>query len=305
MKTVRTLQKHSMANRQAFVGILLYAPAILIILAIVIYPMIYALQMSFTNYRPTLAKVTLVGLKNYVDLFRDVKFWQSLGRSLVFTFGSLFPQIILGLAMASLLNHPLLRWKMLFRGLAITPWLIPTVAVAMIFRWMFHDLYGILNYILVDLGFISSPKAWIAQQGSAMFLLIIANVWRGTPLMITMFLAGLQGIPADLYESAQVDGANAWTRFRKITLPLLMPVIMVSGILRFVWTFNFFDLPWVMTGGGPSESTQTTPIYAFRKAFSSYRMGEGSAITIVLFLILVVFSVCYFRLKKYQEKLYN
>lgn len=184
-----------MANRQAIVGTMLYAPAILIILAIVIYPMVYALQMSFTNYRPTLAKVSLVGFKNYVDLFRDVKFWQSLGRSLVFTFGSLFPQIILGLAMASLLNHPLLRWKMLFRGLAITPWLIPTVAVAMIFRWMFHDLYGIINYLLVDLGLIESPKAWIAQQGSAMFLLIIANVWRGTPLMITMFLGNSSVTP--------------------------------------------------------------------------------------------------------------
>ncbi|MGE4584727.1 MAG: carbohydrate ABC transporter permease [Sphaerochaeta sp.] len=294
-----------MAKKQSRVGILLYAPAIILILAIVIYPMIYALQMSVTNYRPTLAKVSIVGMKNYVILLEDIKFWQSLGRSLVFTFGSLIPQIVLGLAMASLLNNPLLKWKMLFRGLAITPWLIPTVAVAMIFRWMFHDLYGIINYLLVDLGFIDSPKAWIAQQGSAMFLLVLANIWRGTPLMITMFLAGLQGIPLELYESAQVDGANAWFQFRKITLPLLMPVVMVSGILRFIWTFNFYDLPWVMTGGGPSESTQTTPIYAFRKAFSSYRMGEGSAITIVLFIILVIFSISYFKIKKYQDKIYN
>lgn len=305
MKNTRTLQRYSMARRQSISGMLLYAPAILIILAVVIYPMVYALQMSFTNYRPTLSKISIVGFKNYLDLFKDNKFWQSLGRSLVFTFGSLIPQIALGLMMASLLNHPMLKWKMLFRGLAITPWLIPTVAVAMIFRWMFHDLYGIINFMLVDIGVLQSPKAWIAQQSSAMFLLIIANVWRGTPLMITMFLAGLQGIPVELYESAQVDGASRWDRFKKITFPLLTPVIMVSGVLRFIWTFNFYDLPWVMTGGGPAEATQTSPIYAYRKAFSSYRMGEGSAITIVLFLILVIFSVFYFKLKKYQEKIYN
>lgn len=284
-------------------GLLLYLPSILIILFVVVYPMVFAFQMSFTNFRPTLAKVSFVGFANYIMLFKDPLFLQSLGKSLFFTIGSLVPQLILGLVMASLLNHPKLKWKMLFRGLAITPWLIPTVAVAMIFRWMFHDIYGIANYILMHLGLIDAPKAWMAQEGAAMFLLVLANVWRGTPLMITMFLAGMQSIPSDLYEAAQVDGANALTRFFKITLPLLMPVIMVSGILRFIWTFNFYDLPWVMTGGGPGTATQTTPIYAYRRAFSSYRMGEGSAITIILFLILLVFSFGYFKLKSYQDKI--
>jgi ABC-type sugar transport system permease subunit len=175
----------------------------------------------------------------------------------------------------------------------------------MIYRWMFHDLYGILNYILVWIGILPRPIPWIAREGTAMFILILANVWRGTPLMITMFLAGLQGIPADLYEAAEVDGASAWRRFRSITLPLLTPVIMVSGILRFIWTFNFYDLPWVMTGGGPSGSTQTAPIYAYRRAFSGYRMGEGSSITILLFIILVLFAVIYFRARNYQNRLYK
>ena len=259
--------------------------------------------MSFTNYRPSNPKMDFVGFSNYVKVLTDSRFWNAVMRSLVFTFGSLIPQIAIGLAMASLLNHPRLRWKTLFRGLAIAPWLVPTVAVAMVFRWMFHDLYGIMNYILMDVGLIGAPKAWIANETTAMFLLILANVWRGTPLMITMFLAGLQGIPAELYEAAQVDGANAWKRFWSITFPLLMPVVMVSGVLRFIWTFNFYDLPWVMTGGGPAEATQTTPIYAYRSAFSSYRMGEGSAITIILFAFLIVFSAAYFILKRYQEKL--
>lgn len=286
-------------------GMILYLPAILIIFGVVIYPMMYALVMSFTSYSVRKPVMEYVGAANYAKILSDRSFWEAVGRSLVFTVGSLVPQIILGLAMAVLLNHPRLRCKTLFRGLMITPWLVPTVAVAMIFRWMFHDVYGIVNYSLMSIHAISAPVAWIANQHTAMFILILANIWRGTPMLVTMFLAGLQGISSDLYEAAEIDGANAWARFAKITFPLLMPVVMVSGVLRFIWAFNFYDLPWVMTGGGPAESTQTTPIYAYRRAFSSYRMGEGSAITIILFVILIIFAAIYFVLKNRQEKMYE
>lgn len=286
-------------------GTLLYLPAIIIIFGIVIYPMIYALIMSFTSYTVRKPVMDFIGFTNYAAILSDIEFWSAVGRSIVFTVSSLFFQIVLGLAFAVLLNHPRLRCKMLFRGLAITPWLVPTVAVAMIFRWMFHDLYGVMNYALVDAHLINSPKAWLAGETSAMLILILANIWRGTPMLITMFLAGMQGIPSDIYEAGYIDGANAWMRFYRLTLPLLMPVVMISGVLRFIWTFNFFDLPWVMTAGGPAQATQTTPIYAFRSAFSSYRMGEGSAITIILFIILIIFAAIYFLLKRHQDKVYN
>jgi ABC-type sugar transport system permease subunit len=305
MKNEKLNKLHRMNHMMSIQGFCLYVPAIVLILCVVIYPMIYALQMGFTNYRPTIAKTSFVGINNYKMILKDSSFWKSIYRSLFFTVGSLFPQIILGLMMAHLLNHPMLKWKMFFRGLAITPWLVPTVTVAMVFRWMFHDLYGIVNYILIWLHLLLEPFPWLAKEGSAMFILIVANVWRGTPLMITMFLAGLQSIPADLYEAAEVDGANIWVRFWRITLPLLMPVVMVSGILRFIWTFNFYDLPWVMTGGGPSGATQTAPIYAYRRAFSGYRMGEGSSITILLFFVLVLFAITYFKVRNYQNKLYK
>jgi len=283
-------------------GMLLYMPAILIIIGIVFYPMFYAFIMSFTSYSMRKPVMNFIGFVNYINIFKDKSFWQAVWRSLLFTVGSLIPQIILGLAIASLLNHPRLRCKMLFRGLAIIPWLIPTVSVAIIFRWMFHDIYGIMNYMLMGLKLIDQPKAWISNGTSAMIILILANIWRGTPMMTTMFLAGMQGIPSELYEAGHIDGANAWRRFYKITLPLLMPVVMISGVLRFIWIFNYYDLPWVMTGGGPAESTQTTPIYAYRRAFSSYKMGEGSAITIILFLILIMFSIIYFAMKQRQDK---
>jgi ABC-type sugar transport system permease subunit len=299
-KTIRQL-----SYRMSIQGFLLYIPAIFLILGIIVYPMIFAIQMSFTNYRPNVIQVSVVGFRNYSTILQDLRFWRAIWRSLFFTVGCLVPQIILGLIMASLLNNPLLKCKMLFRGLAIIPWLIPTVAVGMIFRWMFHDLYGIINYILVIVGIFNTPYAWMANGNSAMFVLILANIWRGTPLMITMFLAGMQGIPPDLYEAAMVDGANGRVRFFRITLPLLIPVIMVSGIIRFIWTFNFYDLPWVMTGGGPGDATQTTPIYAYLRAFSGYRMGEGSAISVLLFIVLVFFAAIYFVVRRYQEKLYK
>lgn len=305
MKKETTSVHQALEKRMAKQGVLLYLPALLVIFLVIAFPLVYALVMSFTNYRPTLKVTSFIGFANYVLILSDQKFWAAMGRSLFFTVTSLSMQIVLGLLMASLLNHPRLKCKMLFRGLAITPWLIPTVTVAMVFKWMFNDLYGILNYILIDLHLISEPYAWMSYGWSAMLVLILANIWRGTPLMITMFLAAMQGIPADYYEAAKVDGASSWYAFKKITFPLLLPVVMVSGVLRFIWTFNFYDLPWVMTQGGPAEATQSTPVYAYKRAFSSYRLGEGSAISIILFVVLIIFAVVYFKAKKMQDKIYK
>lgn len=302
---MRKTSARQLEKRMGMQGMLLYLPAIIIIMGIVFYPVIYAFIMSFTSYRVSKPIMNFVGFKNYIKVLNDSGFWDSVGRSLLFTFGSLIPQMVLGLAMATLLNHKRLRCKMLFRGLAITPWLVPTVAVAMIFRWMFNDLYGIINYMLMDLNVIQKPFAWMSSPSGAMFVLILANVWRGTPMLLTMLLAGMQGIPEDLYEAGQTQGANAWQCFMNITLPLLMPVMMISGVLRFIWTFNFYDLPWVLTGGGPAEATQTTSVYAFRRAFSSYRMGEGSAITMILFVILIAFATLYFYLRNKQDSIYR
>lgn len=292
----------SRQRREGMEGVLLYAPSLLVILFIVIYPIAFAVYLSTYYYHLIqLNQSHFVGLANYGRILSDPEFWASIGRGLIFTFGSLIPQIVFGLAVAQLLNHPRLRWKTLWRGLAIMPWLVPTVTVAIIFRWMFNDIYGIVNYGLVGLGLIKTPVPWLARQGLAMLILIIANVWRGLPLMVVMFLAGLQGIPADLHEAARVDGASPLQSYFRITLPLLMPVVMIAGILRTIWIFNYYDLPWVMTRGGPAGSTETPPVYAYLRAFSGYRLGEGSTITVLLFLILVVFALLYFRLRRGAE----
>jgi ABC-type sugar transport system permease subunit len=286
-------------RRESVEGIALYAPSLLIIFFIVIYPIAYAGYLSTWYYHLVkLNERRFVGLENYLRILSDPEFWGSLAKGLFFTFGSLVPQIVIGLVMAQLLNHPRLRFKTLWRGLMVTPWLVPTVTVAIIFRWMFHDIFGIVNYLLVWLGIFQAPFPWLAKPGYAMLVLIVANVWRGVPLMVTMFLAGLQGISPELYQAALVDGAGRWQTYARITLPLLAPIILIAGILRTIWIFNFYDLPWVMTRGGPAGSTETPPVYAYLRAFSGYRIGEGAAITILLFVILMVFAFAYFWLRK-------
>jgi multiple sugar transport system permease protein len=293
--------KRSLWN-EGIEGVLLYAPSLLIIFFIVIYPIGFATYLSaFYYHLVKLNQTHFVGLDNYISILTDPEFWLALSNGMVFTFGSLVPQIVLGLAMAQLLNHPDLKWKTFWRGLMIMPWLVPTVTVAIIFRWIFNDIYGIANHVLIGTGVISEPYAWLADKKLAMTILIVANVWRGLPLMVVMFLAGLQGIPHDLYQAARVDGASSWQSYVKITLPLLAPIILIAGILRTIWIFNFFDLPWIMTMGGPAKATETPPIYAYLRAFSGYRLGEGAAITMLLFLILMAFAFVYFWLRKRSE----
>ena len=289
------------SRREEVEGLALYAPSLAIIFFVVLYPIAYAVYLSFQSYHLVrLADVHYVGLANYLAILRDPDFWRSLGRGLVFTFGSLVPQMVLGLAIAQLLNHPLLKARTLWRGLMIMPWLVPTVTAAIIFRWMANDVYGILNYLLLDLGLIDRPIAWLANGRWAMTLLIVANVWRGLPLMVVMFLAGLQGIPHELHEAARVDGATSLQSYFRVTLPLLAPVVMIAGVLRTVWMFNYFDLPWVMTMGGPAGATTTPPVYAYLRTFSGYRLGEGAAVTILLFFVLLAFAAVYFRMQRQE-----
>lgn len=289
-------------NREGIEGLALYAPSLLLIFFVVLYPIGYAFYLSLYSYHLiNLSNVHFVGLANYLTILGDSRFWLALGRGLIFTFGSLIPQIVLGLAFAQLLNHPLLRLKTLWRGLVIMPWLIPVVTAAIIFRWMFNDIYGIANYLLLNLGIIDRPIAWLANGTSAMALLIVANVWHGIPLMTVMFLAGLQSIPEELHEAAHIDGANGWQDYFRVTLPLLMPVVMIAGVLRTVWMFNYFDLPWIMTMGGPAGATTTPPIYAYLTTFSGYRLGQGAAITVLLFFVLLGMALVYFRVQRRES----
>ena len=286
---------------EAATGILLLTPSLLIIFGVVLYPAAFAGYLSVFDMHIGRPGVAFVGLQNYARLLSSPEFWRSVMRGLVWTAGSLVPQVILGLALASLLNYPGLRARVLYRGLVTLPWLVPTVTVAIIWRWMFHDVYGVINAILMGVGITDHPIPWLADPALAMAAVIVANVWRGLPLMVVLFLAALQGIPRDLYDAAEVDGASPWQRYLRVILPQLAQVVWIAAVLRTIWTFNFFDLPWIMTRGGPGEATTIPPVYAYLVTFSGYRLSEGAAVTVVMFFILVVFALLYFRMSPEDE----
>ncbi len=293
----------SLNKKDSKMGYLLFLPAIFIILLIVLYPTLFAFYLSFTNFSlSNFQNASFIGISNYLKILTESQYWDSLKNGLVFTVGSIIPQLVLALLLANLLNYKHLKFKRFFRGIMILPWLVPTVTGAMIWKWMFNDLYGVFNHILMNIGLISRPITWLAQSNTAMLSLIITNVWRGLPLMMIMFLAGLQSIPEQMYEAGEVDGATAWQKFTKITLPQLKPVIGVAVILRTIWIFNYYDLPWVMTSGGPASSTTTMPLYAYITSFSGYRLGKGSAITVTMFFILLLFSFVYFKFYVGEEE---
>lgn len=283
-------------QRGEFVGLLYLLPGLLIILGVILYPVVFAFVLSVQDVIISRPGSPFVGLDNYRRLLSSLPFWRSIWRGAVFTFGSLVPQVVLGLGLASLLNYPGLRGRALFRGLIVLPWLVPTVTVAIIWRWMFHDLYGVINHLLLVLGLSDRPIPWLADPGLAMGAVIVANVWRALPLMVVLFLAGLQSIPGELYEVALVDGASIWKRYVYVILPQLAPIIWIAAVLRTIWTFNFFDLPWIMTQGGPADATTTSPVYAYLVTFSGYRLSQGAAVTVAMFAVLLVFAVVYFRL---------
>ena len=301
-----TAPVHSALKRRQYVlngrtvtPYLLFLPALVLIFGVVLYPTAYAFWLAFQNYSLTNpAADGFAGWGNFRRIFGDSAYWSSLRVGLLFTFGSLLPQVVLGLLFANLLNYKQLKFKLLFRGLVILPWLVPTVTVAILWRWMFNDLYGVINGGLLSLGLIDAPINWLGDRNLALFALIVANVWRGLPLMVILFLAGLQGIPEQLYEAARIDGAGIWRQFRSVTLPLLAPVIGIAVILRTIWIFNFFDLPYLMTFGGPAGATTTMPLYAYQATFGGYRLGLGSAVTVTMFFILLGFALLYFRYQR-------
>lgn len=276
-------------------GYLLLAPAVILVLVVIIYPTVYAVYLSFFFHKLIrLEERTFVGLANYLELATNPEFWGSIQNGLVFTFASVAGQIGIGLALAILLNYKRLIFKTLVRGLVILPWVMPIVATALVWRWMLNDMFGIVNRLLMDLQIRQVPVPWLADRRLAMASLIAANIWRGVPLAFVMILAALQGIPNELYEVAQIDGASPMKAFLHITLPLLKPVIFIIAILRTIWNFNFFDLPWVMTQGGPAGTTTTPPVFAYLSTFTGYNLGLGATIAVCMFSLLLILTSLYF-----------
>jgi multiple sugar transport system permease protein len=269
------------------------APALAATTFLVLLPVLDTLWMSLHDmvlFRPRSAP--FVGLANYALALADPVFWASLGNSVVWVGSAVGLQFSLGLGTALLLNRSF-AWRGIARALVVVPWALPSVIIGLIWTWMLDFNLGVLNEIGVRLGLLGEPVAWLAQPNTAMAAVILAVVWQGFPFFAVTLLAGLQAIPLDLYEAASIDGAGSVAQFRYVTLPGLAGVIATTLLLRMIWVANSLDLIFVMTGGGPGTATQTLPLHAFLTAWSGGNYGQGSALAVILTLILLGVVVVY------------
>jgi len=288
--------------RKLLVGYSYLVPAALCMLATVVVPIGLAIKMSLYNdvlYKPQ--AYHFIGPGNYVRLVQDPVFWLTLWNSVVWVFGSVVLQFVFGFA-AALLLHQAFTGRALVRTLTLLPWIIPGVVVGLIWEWLYQPNYGVINDLLLKAGWMHDRVAWLSSPDLAMAAVIFTNIWRGIPFFAIMLLAGLQAIPGELYEAAHVDGAGVVSRFWHITLPLLRPIIVVATATRIIWTFNYADLIFVMTGGGPANATQITSTYTLMQAYTNLDFGYAGALSVVLLLVMLAFTAVYLRITRGVEE---
>lgn len=283
-------------------AILFLSPAGMMILCVLVYPILSGMYLGFTDRMLSYDSYSFVFLDNYRELLHDPLFWRSVGNSCKLVFFTIFFDTLIGFSLAMLLNVRA-RYVKYFRTLLFLPWVLPSVVVAFSFRWLYNDSYGYINHILTRFNFISSPVNPLARTDILLWLgILVPAIWFSYPFVLLVFSAALKSIDGNLYEAARIDGAGHWQRFRYITLPALKPTIVMVTILQVIWEFAAFDLVYLLTKGGPANSTLTLSLYVYRQAFQYKRLGYAGALAMVLFLVLAAFTAIYFRLVKGGEE---
>jgi len=295
MGFVERMRTGRLTKRQ--LGILLSLPAFFMILAVVGYPLVYSVYITFHNMNIARAGVgpQFVGLKNYARVFERADFWKAFLRSSLFVVYDLFVGMPAGLAIAVLLNQRF-RFRGVTRATILLPYVLAGTVLGLIWKWIYHPNHGALNALLQQLGLIPEYIPWLAEPFRALHMVILVNLWQGTPWAIIMYLAGLQTIPQELYDAAKVDGASAWQTLFKVTLPLLTPITLAMLVLKTVWTFQVFDIVWVLTRGGPASATQVVSYYIYYSSFFQLKLGYAAAMSYVLLAIILVLVFMYYRL---------
>lgn len=283
----------SLARQEELLAYLFIMPSLLGFVIFLVVPMVASLGISFYDWE-LLSPPQFVGLKNFGALFTDVIFRDVVVNTAYYTFGLVPLNLVVSLGLAVWLNTRL-RGLMWYRAAFFLPVITVTVAVALIWRWMYEPRAGIINTGLRAIG-LPGP-AWLGDPHWAMAAIIIMSVWKGFGYNMVLFLAGLQGIPITIYEAAMLDGANAWQRFWKITLPLLSPMVFLAVVLTVISSFQVFDQAYVMTNGGPANATNTIVLYIYQNGFQYFRMGYASAIAWVLFGVIFLFTLAQMRLQ--------
>lgn len=270
-------------------GVKFVLPALSVIGLVAVFPVFYVFYLSLHRKVLTFNISTFIGLDNYIYLLGDSRFWNALKNTAYFTGVSVALELILGLSIAVLLNRAF-KGKGFMRAVVLIPWAVPTVVSAKMWEWIYNTDFGILNYIL------GTDINWLGSTFWAINAAIFMDVWKTTPFVALLLIAGLQVIPKDLYSAAKVDGAGSWYIFRRITLPLLMPVILIVLIFRTLDAFRVFDAVYILTGGGPANTTETLSIYAYKVLFQLLQFGYGSTLSVIVFLCVGLISVFYVRL---------
>ena len=292
--------KLRLSDRQ--VGVLFMLPLIIAVGVFLVWPIAEAVRLSFVRYNPLRPDdQPFVGLDNYVFVLEDPLFWESFWQAIVWTGWSTVLQAVIGVGLALLLHQPL-KGMNAFRGLLLFPYIVPTVVIALNWRWLFNSEIGIVNHLLLSAGIIDDKIAWLSTPSMAMASAILLNVWKYTPFVVIVVLARLQTIPTELYDAAKVDGAGALRRFRDITLPQLAEVLAVVIVFRTIWTFNKFEEIYLLTRGGPGTSTYNLALYAFDQSIANLRMGVGAAAGVIMLVLLLAGSMLYIRVSGFGRE---
>ncbi len=277
-----------------WISLAMVAPFVTLLVALVAIPVFIAIGNSFTNMRFIGMPAEFVGFSQYRRVLQDDLFWNSLGRSGLWILGNAVIQTITAFVFALVLSK---------RGrgsglqlMVLIPWIIPTVAVAVIGTWLMNGSYGIINYLVQRLGVVDAPINAFGDADIALWSLILLNSWHWFPFFFVVILGALTTVPQELYEAASIDGANGWNRFSRITLPLISRILGIVGLVGTLWSFNVYDTIFLVTRGGPSNATFTAPLYVYEVAFNGFQMGRSSAASVLLMLIMIAFAITFYNL---------
>lgn len=299
IRSIEFFLKLDISDRK--LGVLLITPAAVLIALFALYPIVQGLFVSLNRVNSATLEMDFIWFENYVDVLTDDVFWESTWRTLWYVFTTNMWTLVLGM-LISLLVHQELVGRNIARGLVLFPYLVPAIVIALTWRYMLDPTLGVVNVWLKEWGLIERQFPFLTRPNTAFNVVIFASIWKYTPFMIIMFLARLQVIPPELEEAAKLDGANGFQIFRYITIPWMMPVIVIALLLRTIWSFNEFEMVYLFAFGGPLNATTTLPVYVRAEAFDGRNFGTAAAASTLMLLLLLAMSWGYFRLYARAEE---
>ena len=281
-------------------GLLLLVPTLAIMAIFTLYPMLDGLRMAFTNENLLRHTSEFVGLENFIRLWDDEVFWLSLYHSVILTSAVVLLQFVLGLILAWAMSQDLPGMST-FKSIIMASWVIPVAATVIMFKFMAQPDVGLINIIFRLIGLENLNRYWFGDLNVAFYFIILLHLWRNVPFYGIAFLAAMQAVPQSYYEAAEIDGANAWSKFRFITLPGIRSMIIVMVTIHVLWTFNNFDFVFLSTGGGPVNATDVLPVYVYRQSWNSYTVGYAASIGTIMLIMLMIYFIIYIKIYERQE----